>query len=314
MQFQQFTEKKTFFRKSVFILWVIDFAYLIYELLLRQTSFISPSRVDARPADIAIIVLVLTAFSISCIAGHFFKPRKILSWLYVVLLPILAYIGFSYIYWVDFREPVALIDDSILTETSDYDYEIIYEEFLGEVVFDSNDAMTNSVNYHGDNAYFPSYYAKGDSIYFCYRYRKCSGISWHMKFRDGRDTTFSIEATEMEPCTPKPLNKEETAKIQKLKNAVENYKQEYSANNYLDGSYLDLTLNDYRQKKFRKLSLGDPDESVPKALEVLHLVRSLVPADSPQKHDFDNECEERSKALNARMKEYSQAHRNRGED
>lgn len=46
--FSNLLKKKTFFRKSVFILWVIDFAYLIYELLLRQTSFISPSRVDAR--------------------------------------------------------------------------------------------------------------------------------------------------------------------------------------------------------------------------------------------------------------------------
>ncbi len=273
--------KKSFFRKAFLVLWAANLVYIIYELLLRQTSFISPSRVDARPTDIAIIALVLVAFSISCVVSYFFKPRRIWSWLYVVLLSILSYVGFSYIYWIDFREPVAHIDDKVLTETSSYDYEITYEEFGGEVIFDSDDSTQEHFNSHGDNAYFPSYYAKGDSVYFCYRYRKCDGITWRMTLGNKRDTTFSIEATEMEPCIPKLINREETAKIQKL-------------------------------KKVRKLFLGNPDESVPKALEIFQLVNSLKPADRPQKRDFDDECRERSKALNALMEEYGQAHSDRG--
>ncbi|OWV04105.1 MULTISPECIES: hypothetical protein [unclassified Fibrobacter] len=304
--------KKTFFRKIFLALWAANLVYIIYELLLRQTSFISPSRVDARPTDIAIIALVLVAFSISCVVSYFFKPRKIWSWLYVVLLSILSYVGFSYIYWIHFREPVAHIDDKVLTETSRYDYEIIYEETFGEVVFDSDDSTQERFNSHGDNAYFPSYYAKGDSVYFCYRYRKCDGITWRVALENKRDTTFSIEATEMEPCIPKLINREETAKIQKLKKDIDRYQQEYSANHYLDGSYLYLTLNDYGQKKVRKLFLGNPDESVPKALEIFQLVNSLRPADRPQKRDFDDECRERSKALDALMEEYGQAHSDRG--
>lgn len=288
---------KTFLRKGFLVLWALDFAYLIYKLLLEYTSLINSSRVDARPIDIAVIAFVLVSFVLFSMVGHFFNVKKVLPWLCAVLFPFYMYLGFSYETWVDLREPATYIKDDLLLEESDYDYEILFESEFTQ----------------GDNVYHLSYYSKGDSVYSCYRYRKCAGITWRMAIPNRPDTTFSIEGTKLEPCEPQLVTEDNAAKFRRLKERIENYELEYTAITYLDDSWLGITLKDYRQKKSRVLGLSlFPDEFNPHAAEIAKISRSLNSVEPPQIPELDDECKERSWALDTLMHEYGQTHSDRG--
>lgn len=288
--------RKSQLRKIILVLWGIDLAYLIYKIILENTSIVH-DRIDATPHDIAIIILVLVAFAISCVIGHFFKVRKVISWISVVLLSTSVYLGFSYIYWLFFREPATRIVDTVLSEAGDYDYEISFESEFTQ----------------GDNVYLLSYYSKGDSVYSCYRYRKCDGATWRMRFRDNWDTTFSIGATEPEPCVLQLINDDEAAKFQSLRKRIEKYEIEYTANTYLDDSWLGITLKDYRQKKSRRLDLDlFPDEYTPRVAEIAEISRLLNSVAPPPKPELEGHCQERRKTLDALMEKYAKTHGNRG--
>ena len=183
---------------------------------------------DLEGALVGLLLLVL--YVLGALIGNFFKTKKILYVIAVSVIVLLLILAFKWIVYHDSEmysfaeivdEPLQDVELDVV-QNADYEIEMVLEDAWG------------------DDSHVIAIRGRNDSVFYHAAYRMCGPES-------------NVDSTQW-----LPLNTEKASTaVKSLKNAIENYEQEYSSDLANDGYSLRVSLKDYKRKTSRRLDLSN---------------------------------------------------------
>ena len=231
--------KKFRFKKLWLGLWFVIFCALVcgYIWAVYKSNDIDVDDLFSPALHFVAMWFYIFSFVACGFLGWTFNAKKIWHRLCVPLVVIVPLFIFMFLNWNLMVHPYGEISDESLEQddlasSQDADYEM----FLSESVAWGDDSKT------------VSFREKNDSVFFKFTYKMCDDTDydyakWKLKSQRGvsSDGKWIL------------LDSEKSAVVRKLKKTVENYSQELSTDDVLDGYASSVVLKDYKRKTRRWL-------------------------------------------------------------
>ena len=175
-------------------------------------------------------ILIFIPYFVGVALGSLFSASKNLHWILVPILTLLTYstVIFWKVYPPVFYPFAEIIDEPLqdveldVVQNADYEIEMVLEDAWG------------------DDSHIITIRERNDSVFYRAAYRMCGPES-------------NVDSTQW-----LPLNTEKASTaVKSLKNAIENYEQEYHSDHVNDGYSVRVSLKDYKRKTSRRLGLNN---------------------------------------------------------
>ena len=231
--------KKFRYKKLWLGLWITLFCALVCGYIWAVSNF------DCDVVDylfsimlpFAAMLLYIFSFMVCGFFGRAFNTRKIWHRLCVPFVVIVPFFIFLFFGWSLMVHPYGEIsdeplEDNDLATSQDADYEM----FLSE-----SDAW-------GDDSKAVFFREKNDSVFFKFTYNMCANTDY-----DYDEPKLKIQFGGASDGKWILMDSEKVTVIRKLKKSIEDYSQELSTDDVLDGDVSSVVLKDYKRKTRRRL-------------------------------------------------------------
>lgn len=221
-------------------LWIAIFSALVggYVFVVYKINDDAFENVFSFASLFAVILSYIFFFIVSGFFGRAFNAKKIWHRLCVPLVVIVPLFIFIISFWIVMVRPYGEIFDEPLEQddlaaSQGVDYEMFLSEF---------DAW-------GDDSKTVFFRERNDSVFFQFTYDMCANIDYDYAERKLKSQLGGAPDGKWTLLDP-----EKSAVVRKLKKSVEDYSQELSTAEVLDGYASSVVLKDYKRKTRRRLS------------------------------------------------------------
>lgn len=245
-------------------LWIAIFSALVggYVFVVYKINDDAFENVFSFASLFAVILSYIFFFIVSGFFGRAFNAKKIWHRLCVPLVVIVPLFIFIISFWIVMVRPYGeIFDEPLEQDDLAASQGAAYEMIMSESDAWANDSKTVSFREKNDSVFFKFTYDMCDNTDFSYAERK-------LKSQRGG---ASIDKWIL-------LDSEKSAVVRKLKKSVEEYSQEFSTDEVLDGYESSVVLRDYKRKTRRRLSFWNAQFShVYDAVTIEETFESFMP-------------------------------------
>ena len=256
--------KKLRIKKLWLGLWIALFCALVggYVFVVYKIKDNAFENVFSFALLFAVILSYIFSFIVCGFFGRAFSAKKIWHRLCVPLVVIVPLFIFIISFWIVMARPYAeIFDEPLKQDDLATSQGAAYEMIMSESAVWGDDSKT------------VSFRERNDSVFFQFTYDMCANTDydyaeWKLKSQLGGapDGKWTL------------LDPEKSAVVRKLKKSVEEYSQEFSTDEVLDGYGSSVVLRDYKRKTRRRLSFWNAQFShVYDAVTIEKTFESFIP-------------------------------------